>query len=100
MKVLRLLTLLALTACKSDRITLCPGLACKSGLTVHLSAMPSTPFRVELVVPDGDQIKLVYDCTGSGRCSQDVFFPDVTDRDVTVTVVVGAASRTVRVNPL
>lgn len=100
MKYRALLSLLALTACDSDKIMVCTLLGCQGGLTVHLSNLPTTPFRVELVVAGSDQVMQVYDCTASRRCSQDVFFPDVRSPVVSVTVRVGAASRTSAVQPV
>jgi hypothetical protein len=101
MKYRALLSLLALTACDSDKIMICTLLGCAGdGLMVHLSNMPATPFRVELVILGSDQVTQVYDCTATRRCSQDVFFADVKSPVVSVTVRVGAASRTSDVHPV
>ena len=82
--------LLAALGC-SD--TVCTLIGCESGVTVHLSAVPSQPFRVELGVA-GNDVLYVFDCTNdASRCRQDIFFPDLIVDHLGVTVRVGAASR-------
>ncbi|HKW03058.1 MAG TPA: hypothetical protein VJN96_24745, partial [Vicinamibacterales bacterium] len=64
-----------------------------SGVRVHLSALPSQPFRVEIGTP-GSNVAYVFDCTGdSSQCRQDIFFPDLIADHLFITVRVGTASR-------
>ena len=83
---------LAVIGC-SDVTRVCTSVGCTSGVTVHLTVLPSQPFRVEVSAP-GSDVLYVFDCTDNGsRCRQDILFPDLIADHLLVTVHVGSASR-------
>lgn len=71
----------------------CTDIGCESGVKVHLSAMPTSPFRVELRTLTGQGVAYVYDCADASKCSQDIFFPGLITDHLIVTVHVGTAAR-------
>ena len=78
----------------------CTLIGCTSGVRVHLAALPSQPFRVEITT-DGSEVAYVFDCTAdSSRCRQDIMFPDLIAVRLAVTVRVGATSRRTDIAPL
>lgn len=86
----------ALAGCTSttgDKI--CTAIACESGLTTHLSRMPTAPFRVEVRVggPASSPV-YVFDCADATHCAQDIFFPGFVATEATVTVIVGQTQST------
>ena len=86
------LGLLVAIRCSSPT-RVCTLIGCESGVRVHLSALPSQPFRVEIGTP-GSDVAYVFDCTDDiSRCRQDIFFPDLIADRLFVTVHVGTASR-------
>ena len=77
----------------SELTKVCTLIGCDSGVRVHLSALPSQPFRVDIGTP-GSDVAYVFDCTNdSSRCRQDILFPDLIADHLFITVHVGAASR-------
>ena len=90
--------LLGMTACDSST-TVCTQIGCESGLTVHLSNLPTVPFRVELAARSGvSQPVYVYDCAAGVPCGRDLFFPGFTADQAVVTVRVGTAARTTSIS--
>ncbi|HJQ35979.1 MAG TPA: hypothetical protein VKB93_02460 [Thermoanaerobaculia bacterium] len=92
-------TLAAATAC-SSATAVCTLIGCESGVTVHLSALPSGPFHVEVKPSGASDVRYVFDCTGASDCRQDIFFPGLITEDVIVTVTVGSASKQTQVSNL
>jgi len=77
----------------SDATRVCTLLGCQSGVTVHLPALPSQPFRIEVRTSPSD-VAYIFDCTDDNhRCRQDIFFPGLIADRLFVTVRVGTASR-------
>lgn len=84
----------------SGATDVCTLIGCNSGVRLHLSALPSQPFRVEITTRDS-QVAYVFDCTTDAtRCRQDIFFPDLIADRLVVTVIVGTASRRTEIAPL
>ncbi len=50
----------------------CNLVGCESGVRVHLAALPTGPFKVELIVNGG--IEATRECSTDGQCQQDLFF--------------------------
>ena len=88
--------LLVLGCTEANRV--CTLIGCESGVTVHLSSLPSQPFRVEVGAPGADT-QYVFDCTNdTARCRREIFFPDLGSDHLFVTVRVGTASRMTEVS--
>ena len=92
--------LIAVACSGASTEIVCTLVGCSSGLRVHLSALPSQPFRVEVTEP-GSATAYVFDCTDNpSLCAQTMFFPDLIAQSssLTVTVRVGTATRATHVN--
>jgi hypothetical protein len=97
--LVRPLLALVLLGC-STASEVCTLIGCESGVRLHLSALPSQPFRVEVGVP-GSNVTYVFDCTtDAGQCRQDIFFPSLIVTRLLVTVRVGGLSRQTEIAPL
>jgi hypothetical protein len=53
--------------------THCTLIGCSSGITVHLAAIPSGLYKVEIVVAGAAPGLYEYDCADGAGCQQDVF---------------------------
>jgi hypothetical protein len=96
LKALRvgLLTLI-LSACGIFDPSGCTLIGCYDGLTIHLTALPNGPYRVEIfVVAPGLQPSHVYDCP-TGQCGQNLTFPDLNPDRAWVRVTTAAGERTI-----
>jgi len=88
------LLLLTLSACGLLDPAGCSLASCSNGLTVHLSALPNGPYRVEIfLLGPGQQPAHAYDCP-SGQCGQDLTFPDLVPDHAWVRVTTSAGVRT------
>ena len=77
----------------------CHLMDCFSGTTVHLSELPSSPFRVE-VFPEGREIQpvYVYECSKPQACGQDLFFAGRVAERPLIRVTTSAGQRSTHVS--
>ena len=66
---------------------------CHGGIMVHLTRLPSGPFRIEMRPAAAEGTTYVYECGPTLPCRQNVFFPNMIADRVVITVVTGARSR-------
>jgi len=94
-RTLRLVGFAAIAAAGCAEITEgCTLIGCNSGLTVHLTSLPASPFRIEVRTPASVGTAYVFECNGTTvPCQPDVFFGDLIAERLFVTVIVGSASR-------
>lgn len=71
----------------------CTLIGCTSGTIVHLAALPSGPFRIEVRFPDSEDVASIYECGPATACRQDVFFPELVAYHLFITVKAGGSSR-------
>jgi hypothetical protein len=72
----------------------CTLIGCTDGITVHLTALPAGPYRVEILVGSGPGgLSYAYDCAGSSACLQDIFFPELVLDRIIVRVTTGLGTR-------
>ena len=72
----------------------CTEIGCTDGITVHLPALPTGPYRVEIVVGSGPSgLSYAYDCAGGPTCQQDIFFPELVLDRIIVKVTTPLGSR-------
>jgi hypothetical protein len=67
--------------------------ACNSGIMVHLSELPSGPFRIEMRPATSEGTSYVFECGSTQPCRQDVFFSSMIADRVFITVVSGRGRR-------
>lgn len=85
--------LLVLSACGGDDIT-CALLPDMTGLTVELSATPTGPYTVEVVVPTSSPVSYVYRCDGGPSCrGSRIFFPGLVTPYPTIRVTTSIGTR-------
>ena len=99
-RALRLTTFVVLgflTACEGGSLT-CPLRPDSTGLTVELSAAPSGPYTVEVLLPTSWPVAYVYRCDGGLSCrSTRVFFPGlIAPYGTTVQVTTSIGTRATR----
>ena len=98
-------TLLALAAgCDVLGIgsTHCTLIGCTDGITVRLTALPTGPYRVEILVGSGPGgPSYAYDCAGGSACLQDIFFPELVLNSIIVRVTTPLGTRDTEIaNPV
>ena len=73
---------------------MCTALGCSSGVIVHVSTMPATTFRVELI-PSGGTYGTTYAfaCENAGQCPPNIMFPDIITQSARVKVTTPSGSR-------
>jgi hypothetical protein len=82
---------------------ICTDIGCTSGITVHLPALPSGPYEVEILVggTGSGGLSYAYECVGGPSCQQDVFFPELVLDRIIVRVTTPAGSRLTEIaNPM
>lgn len=85
--------LVTLTACGGDDIT-CALLPDMTGLTVELSATPTGPYTVEVVLPTSSPVSYVYRCDGGPSCrGSRIFFPGLVTPRPTIRVTTSIGTR-------
>jgi hypothetical protein len=79
----------------------CTLIGCYSGIAVHLAALPSGPYKVEILVAGAAPGLYEYDCAGGEACQQDIFFPELLLDRIIVKVTTPLGSRTTEIpNPV
>jgi hypothetical protein len=79
----------------------CTLIGCNSGVTVHLTSLPTSPFRIEVRTPANFGPVYVFECNGTTiPCQADVFFGDLIAERLFVTVIVGSASRQTEIDQI
>ena len=78
----------------------CTLIGCSSGTIVHLAALPSGPFRIEVRSPGSQDVAYVSECGPASACRQDVFFPDLVADRLSITVKAGGSSRETEVSDI
>lgn len=82
-----------LSACGGDDIT-CALLPDMTGLTVELSATPTGPYTVEVLVPTSSPVTYVYRCDGGPSCrGSRIFFPGLVTPYPTIRVTTSVGTR-------
>jgi hypothetical protein len=72
----------------------CTEIGCTDGISVHLTALPTSPYRVEILVGSGPGgLSYAYDCAGGSACLQDIFFPELVLDRIIVRVITSLGSR-------
>lgn len=85
--------LVVVSACGGDDIT-CALLPDMTGLTVELSATPTGPYTVEVVVPTSSPVSYVYRCDGGPSCrGLRIFFPGLVTPYPTIRVTTSVGTR-------
>ncbi len=85
--------LVLLGACGRDSLT-CTLLPNMTGLTVELSAQPTGPYTVEVVVPSSWPVSYVYRCDGGPSCvGTRIFFPGLVTAYPTIRVMTALGMR-------
>ncbi len=85
--------LVLLGACGGESLT-CTLLPSMTGLTVELSAQPTGPYTVEVVVPSSAPVSYVYRCDRVLACvSTRLFFPGLVTPYPTVRVTTALGTR-------
>lgn len=81
--------------------TACTLIGCYNGIAVHLAALPSGPYKVEILVAGAAPGLYEYDCAGGEACQQDVFFPELVLDRIVVKVTTSLGSRITEIaNPV
>jgi hypothetical protein len=82
--------------------THCTLIGCTDGITVHLTALPTGPYRVEILVGSGPGgLSYAYDCAGGPTCQQVIFFPELVPDRIIVRVTTSLGSRDTEIsNPV
>lgn len=89
-----LLALSTFVACGGDSIT-CTLIGDMTGLTVNLSAVPSGPYSVEVLVASSSPVSYIFRCDGGLQCrSSQAFFPGLIATDIAVRVTTLLGTRT------
>ena len=80
----------------------CTEIGCSDGITVHLPAVPTGPYRVEILVGSGPSgVSYAYECAGGPTCQQDIFFPELVLDRIIVKVTSPLGSRLTEIsNPV
>ena len=85
--------LVLLGACGRDSLT-CTLLPNMTGLTVELSAQPTGPYTVEVVVPSSSPVSYGYRCDGGPSCvGTRIFFPGLVTAYPTIRVTTALGTR-------
>jgi hypothetical protein len=89
------ITLLVLLAgCGRESLT-CTLLPDMTGLTVELTAQPSGPYTVEVLIPTAPAVSYLYRCDGGPSCrGTRIFFPGLVTPNPTVRVKTAVGTRT------
>lgn len=85
--------LMFLGACGSESVA-CTLLPSMTGLTVELSAQPTGPYTVEVVVPSSAPVSYVYHCDRGPACiGTRIFFPGLVTPYPTIRVTTPLGTR-------
>jgi hypothetical protein len=82
--------------------THCTLIGCTDGITVHLTTLPTGPYRVEILVGNGPGgLSYAYDCAGGSACLKDIFFPELVLARIIVRVTTPLGTRDTEIaNPV
>ena len=101
--MMRRTTLLAVIAslggaCRQSTTSMgdCSSFVCESGLLVHLVALPSRPFKVEIADSEATNTPVLasFECSGGASCRQDIQFSQLKVVRPVIRVSIGMAVAT------